>query len=322
MTTFARIVGWGGYLPSQVLTNEELSKTIETSDEWIYSRTGIRQRHVAAAGELTSDLATKAAQRALDKAGLIADDIDMIILATVTPDNTFPATAARVQAKLGMKRGVAFDISAACAGFIYAASIANNYIRTGYAKTIIVIGVETFSRLVDWSDRRTAVLFGDGAGAVVFQGYEAQETQDARGILDYEIHTDGAFYDILKTVGGPSESSSCGTIVMEGKEVFRQAVGKLVAVAQSVMERQNMTVDDLDWVIPHQANARIISATGERLGIPEGKTVLTVDKHANTSAASIPLALAEMGDKIQPGQLVLMEGLGAGLVWGAMLLRW
>ena len=317
-----QIVGWGGYLPKKIVTNEDLSKQLDTSDEWIYSRTGIRQRHIAGEGEVSSDLATIAAQRALAKAGMTPDDVDMIIVATVTPDNTFPATAARVQAKLGMTRGTAFDVGAACAGFIFASSVAKNYIETGHAKTILVIGVETFSRIVDWNDRRTAVLFGDGAGAVVFKGVEDDGTAHARGILSYEIHTDGRLYDILKTQGGPSETSSVGTLTMDGREVFRHAVGKLVDVAESLLGKANVTVDDIDWVIPHQANARIIAATGERLGLSPEKTVITVEKHANTSAASIPLALTEMGDQIKPGDLVFMEALGAGLVWGGMLIRW
>jgi 3-oxoacyl-[acyl-carrier-protein] synthase-3 len=317
-----QIVGWGGYLPKNVVTNDALSKKLDTSDEWIYSRTGIRQRHIAAEGEVSSDLATIAAQRALAKAGMSIDDIDMIIVATVTPDNTFPATAARVQAKLGMTRGVAFDVGAACAGFIFATSVAKNYIETGYAKSIIVIGVETFSRIVDWDDRRTAVLFGDGAGAVILKGIDESDAANPRGILSYEIHTDGRLYDILKTQGGPSETSSVGTLTMDGREVFRHAVGKLVDVAESLLTKANITVDDIDWVIPHQANARIIAATGERLGISPEKTVVTVDRHANTSAASIPLALMEVGDQIKPGDLVFMEALGAGLVWGGMLIRW
>ncbi|MBN9564766.1 MAG: ketoacyl-ACP synthase III [Alphaproteobacteria bacterium] len=317
-----QIVGWGGYLPRKVVTNNDLSEKLDTSDEWIYSRTGIKQRHIAAEGEVSSDLATIAAQRALAKAEMTPDDVDMIILATVTPDNTFPATAARVQAKLGMTRGVAFDIGAACAGFIYAASQAKNYIETGYAKTVLVIGVETFSRIIDWDDRRTAVLFGDGAGAVVFKGVEDNGDALSRGIISYEIHTDGRLYDILRTQGGPSETRTVGTLTMDGREVFRHAVGKLVDVAESLLKKANVTIDDIDWVIPHQANARIISATGERLGISPEKTAITVDKHANTSAASIPLALMEMGDKIKPGDLVFIEALGAGLVWGGMLIRW
>ncbi len=321
MALYARVIGWGGYLPEKVLTNDDLAKQIDTSDEWIFSRTGIRQRHIAAEGELTSDLAVKAAIAAMDRAKITADDVDMIILSTVTPDNTFPATAARVQAKLGIKGGAAFDIGAACAGFIYASSLANNYIKTGYAKTILVIGVETFSRIVDWEDRTTCVLFGDGAGAVIYQAHE-DDSDTPRGILGYELHTDGRLYDILRTDGGPSETSSMGHLTMDGREVYRHAVTKLVEVSQSIMAAHNLAVTDLDWIIPHQANARIIAATGERLGLPEDRTVLTVTNHANTSAASIPLALMEMGHKIQPGETVLMEALGAGLVWGAMVLRW
>ena len=321
MTLYARIVGWGGYLPEKIVTNDDLAAVMETSDEWIYSRTGIRQRHVAAEGELTSDLAVKAAHQAMARANITADDIDMIILATVTPDNTFPATAARVQAKLGMKRGAAFDIGAACAGFIYASSMANNYITTGYAKTVLVIGVETFSRIVDWEDRSTCVLFGDGAGAVIYQAHE-DTSDEPRGVLGYELHTDGHLYDILRTDGGPSETSSMGHLTMDGREVYRHAVTKLVEVTQSIMATHQLTVADLGWVVPHQANARIIEATGKRLGLPEDRTVITVDKHANTSAASIPLALMEMGHKIKPGEIVLMEALGAGLVWGAMVVRW
>jgi 3-oxoacyl-[acyl-carrier-protein] synthase-3 len=262
-----------------------------------------------------------AAKKAMEKANITADDIDIIIVATVTPDNTFPATAGRVQAKLGMTRGAAFDIAAACAGFIYASSLANNFIQTGNAKTVLVIGVETFSRIVDWEDRTTCVLFGDGAGAVIYQAH-VDTSQEPRGILGYELHTDGNLYDILRTDGGPSETGSMGHLTMDGREVYRHAVTKLVEVTQSIMATHKLTVADLGWVIPHQANARIIAATGERLGLPEDRTVLTVTNHANTSAASIPLALMEMGDKIKPGELVLMEALGAGLSWGAMVVRW
>ena len=322
----SQIVGWGSYLPSRVVTNDDLAASMETSDEWIRSRTGIGQRHIADASEVSSDLATHAARQALERANLSPQDVDMIILATVTPDNTFPATAARVQAKLGMTRGIAFDISAACAGFIYALSLADNAIRVGQVKTVLIIGVETFSRILDWNDRSTAVLFGDGAGAAVLQARETEshslEGALPRGVLGCQLHTDGSLYDILKADGGPSVSSSIGRLVMDGQEVFRNAVVRLVSVAQSLLAAHQISIDQLDWIIPHQANLRIINATGERLGFPASKTVITVDKHANTSAASIPLALCTVADQFKPGDLIFIEAIGAGLVWGAALFRW
>ena len=314
------VLGCGAYLPERIVTNAELAAKVDTSDEWIVQRTGIRQRHIAAEGEVTSDLAVIAAQRALDHAGLKASDIDLIVLGTATPDNTFPATATKVQARLGMTRGAAFDVQAVCSGFIFALATADNFLKTGMAKTALVIGAETFSRILDWTDRQTCVLFGDGAGAVVLRAEEGSE----RGILSTHIHTDGAHYDLLYVDGGPSSTMTTGHVRMEGKEVFRHAVHRLSEVVDEALSQHHLTARDIDWLVPHQANKRIIDGVGRKLALDEGKVVVTVDRHANTSAASIPLAFAEAvhDGRINRGDLVLLEAMGGGLSWGAGLLRW
>jgi 3-oxoacyl-[acyl-carrier-protein] synthase-3 len=318
------VQGCGSYLPERVVTNEELSKTVDTTDEWIQQRTGIRQRHLAAEGEFTSHLAIKASQRALDHAGLKASDLDLIVLATATPDQTFPATATKVQAELGMTRGAAFDVQAVCAGFVYGVSVADSLIKSGMASTALVIGAETFSRILDWDDRGTCVLFGDGAGAIVLKGGQGTGTSADRGILANALHSDGRHHDILYVDGGPSSTRSTGFLRMEGKEVFKHAVVNMAAVVAEVMEKAGLEAKDIDWLVPHQANKRIIDGTGRKLGLPPERVVVTVDKHANTSAASIPLALdvAVKDGRIKKGDLLLLEGIGGGLSWGASLVRW
>ena len=325
MSFRSHVVGCGGYLPERIVTNAELAARLETSDAWIVQRTGIRQRHIAAPGELTSDLAFHAATRALDQAGLTGAEIDLIVLATATPDSTFPATATKVQARLGMTRGCAFDVQAVCSGFIYALATADNFIRSGQARRALVIGAETFSRILDWEDRATCVLFGDGAGAVVLAAHrdEGGGVQE-RGVLSTHLHSDGAHYNILYVDGGPSSTGTTGFLRMQGKEVFRHAVHRLAEVVDEALAANRLTARDLDWLVPHQANRRIIDSMGKKLGLPPEKVVITIDRHANTSAASVPLALAEAaGDgRIKPGQLVLMEAMGGGLTWGAALARW
>jgi 3-oxoacyl-[acyl-carrier-protein] synthase-3 len=322
-TIRSRIVGVGGYLPERVVTNHELAARLDTSDEWIVERSGIRQRHIAAEGQKTSDLALAAAQRALESAKLTGNDVDLLIIATATPDNTFPSTASRVQASLGMTKGAAFDIQAVCSGFIYGLSVADNFIRAGQARTALVIGAETFSRILDWNDRSTCVLFGDGAGAVVLQAEEQQAGAAARGILSTHIHSDGRHYDLLLVDGGPSSTQTVGHLRMEGREVFRHAVVNLAAVAQEALAANGLTSKDVDWVVPHQANKRIIEGTARKLHLSSEQVVVTVDRHANTSAASIPLAFAEAVNdgRIKPGALVLLEAMGGGFTWGAALVR-
>lgn len=318
-----RIIGCGAYLPERIVTNAELARRLDTSDAWIRQRTGIGERRIAAAGELTSDLAVRAAERALADAGLGGDDLDLLVLATATPDNTFPATAAKVQARLAMRRGAAFDVQAVCAGFIFALAVADNAVRVGQARTALVIGAETFSRLLDWQDRGTCVLFGDGAGAVVVQAVP-DPPRDGRCILSTHLHSDGRHYDILHVDGGPSSSGMTGHLRMEGREVFRQAVQHLSEVVDEALGANGLAPDAIDWLVPHQANSRIIDGVGRKLGLPPERVVKTIARHANTSAASIPLALAEAvaDGRIRPGHLVLMEALGGGLSWGASLLRW
>jgi len=312
------ILGAGAYLPERVVTNDDLAKEMETTDEWIVQRTGIRQRHVAAEGEFCSHLAHKAAERALASAGITAAEVDLIVLATTTPDETFPATATRVQAMLGITRGAAFDVQAVCAGFIYALAVADNFIKAGQAETALVIGAETFTRLLDWSDRGTAVLFGDGAGAVVLRAAYGD-----RGILSTHLHSDGRTHDALYVDGGPSSTGKVGHVRMVGKEVFKHAVSKLGQVIQEALDANGMEARDIDWLVPHQANRRIIDGMADKYGLPKEKVVVTVDRHANTSAASVPLALAEaLGDgRIKPGQIVVLEAIGGGLAWGAALVR-
>jgi 3-oxoacyl-[acyl-carrier-protein] synthase III len=320
----SHLLSVGSYLPKQILTNAELAQRVDTSDEWIVARTGIRQRHIAAQGELTSDLATAAAQAALARAGVLAQDVDLIVLATATPDQTFPATAARVQAKLGMTRGFAFDVQAVCSGFIYALTVADNFLRLGQARTALVIGAETFSRLLDWEDRTTCVLFGDGAGAVVLRGEAATGAADEPGIMATRLHSDGRHNDLLYVDGGPSSTGTVGHLRMHGKEVFRHAVTNLTSVVRDVLGQTELQASDVDWVIPHQANKRILDGTATKLGLPIEKLVVTVDRHANTSAASVPLALeVAVGDgRIKRGDLLLLEAMGGGFTWGAALARW
>lgn len=327
----ARIIGCGSYLPNRVLTNSELAASLNTSDEWIVGRTGIRQRHIAADGELTSDLAVQACSRALDRAGIAPADIDVLIVGTTTSDDTFPATATRIQAKLGLSRAFALDVQAVCAGFIFALSVADSFIKTGQAKTAMVVGAETYSRILDWTDRGTCVLFGDGAGAVVLTAGTADGVEpgasgwgQAPGILSTHLHSDGRLRDILYVDGGVSSTGTVGHLRMAGKEVFRHAVANLAAVAQEAVAANGLTVQDIDWVVPHQANIRILESISRKLGLPQDRIVITVDHHANTSAASIPLALDEAvsDGRIKPGDLVLFEAIGGGMAWGAALVRW
>jgi 3-oxoacyl-[acyl-carrier-protein] synthase-3 len=323
MALRSQIVGCGAYLPERIVTNSDLAARLDTSDDWIRQRTGIGERRVAACGELTSDLAVRAAQDALSDAGMSAGDLDLIVLATATPDNTFPATAAKVQAQLGMLRGAAFDVQAVCAGFIFALAIADNALRLGQARTALVIGAETFSRILDWDDRGTCVLFGDGAGALALRAVRDPGPQ-GRCVLSTHLHSDGRQYDILYVDGGPSSTQRTGYLRMEGREVFRQAVQHLSEVVDEALAANAFSAADIDWLVPHQANSRIIDGVARKLGLSAEKIVSTIDRHANTSAASIPLALATAvaDGRIRPGNLVLMEALGGGLSWGASLVRW
>lgn len=318
------ITATGSYLPKRILTNAELSEMVDTTDEWIVSRSGIKQRHIAADGELTSDLATHAARAALDMAGLTADDIDLIVLATATPDETFPATATVVQKNLGMTGGFAFDIQAVCTGFLYALATADNFVKSGQVNRALVIGAETFSRIIDWTDRTTCVLFADGAGAIVLEAEDGDGTSDDRGILTSHLHSDGEKHDLLYVDGGPSSTQSTGFLRMEGKEVFRHAVTNLASVVVEALAATGLSTDDIDWLIPHQANKRIIDGTGRKLKLPSEKVVLTVHKHGNTSAASVPLALDEAvrDGRVQRGQILLLEAMGGGFTWGSALVRW
>jgi 3-oxoacyl-[acyl-carrier-protein] synthase III len=321
----SHVIACGGYLPERIVSNAELAQRLDTSDEWIVQRTGIRQRHVAAPGEFTSDLALKAAERALANAGMTGADIDLIVLATATPDHTFPATATKVQAALGMTHGAAFDVQAVCTGFIYALAIADNFLRCGQARTALVIGAETFSRILNWEDRGTCVLFGDGAGAMVLRAHRDEGGgARERGVLSTHLHSEGELYDILYVDGGPSTTGTSGFLRMEGKEVFRHAVHRLARVVDEALNANGLKASALDWLVPHQANRRIIDSIGRKLDLAPEKVVITIDRHANTSAASVPLALAEaLGDgRIKPGQLVLMEAMGGGITWGAALVRW
>jgi len=321
----ARIMGCGAALPTRVVSNDELSRTVDTTDAWIRERTGIHQRHLAADGELTSDLALAAARAALANSGIAADAVDAVILATTTPDETFPATAATVQAELGMTRGFAFDIQAVCAGFIFALAQADNFIRLGQARTVLVIGAETFSRLLDWSDRSTCVLFGDGAGAVVVQASDDGGGGLAEpGIHSVHLHTDGRQAGLLRTDGGPSSTGTAGHVRMNGREVFRHAVKRLAEAADETLLHHGLTPGDIDWIVPHQANRRILEGTAQRLDLPLSRVIMTIDHHANTSAASIPLALSEAvaDGRIRLGHLILMEAMGGGFSWGSALIRW
>jgi 3-oxoacyl-[acyl-carrier-protein] synthase-3 len=316
--------GFGTALPKRVLTNAELDSMVDTSDEWIVQRTGIRQRYIAGEGETTASLGEAAARAALDKGGLTPADIDLIIVATSTPDNTFPATAVNIQNRLGMHHGFAFDVQAVCSGFVYAVTTADAYIRGGLAKRVLVIGAETFSRILDWTDRTTCVLFGDGAGAIVLEGQEGSGTTADRGVLTAQLRSDGAHREKLYVDGGPSTTGTVGHLRMEGREVFKHAVGMITDVIVSAFDATGFSADDIDWLVPHQANKRIIDGSARKLGIPLEKVVVTVDQHGNTSAASIPLALAAAAadGRIKEGDLVLLEAMGGGFTWGAVLLRW
>ena len=317
-------IGIGSYLPERVVTNEELAKTVETSDEWIRQRTGIAQRHIAAEGELTSHLALEACQQALEAADLDANDIDLIVLATSTPDETFPATATRVQAELGMTHGAAFDVQAVCSGFIYALSVADNLLKGGHGKRALVVGAETFSRILDWDDRGTCVLFGDGAGAMVLEFDDVAAGKDGRGILSTPLYSDGRHHDALYVDGGVSTTGESGHLRMEGKEVFRHAVVKMADAIDTALQKNDLTYSDIKWMIPHQANIRIIESMAKRMNLPMEQVVVTVDRHANTSAASIPLALAEAvhDGRIQRCDLLMLEAMGGGFTWGSAVLRW
>ena len=318
----SKIIGCGAYLPEKCLSNHELSEIVETSHDWIVERTGIHRRHIAAEGEKTSDLALAAAQQALENAGVQALDLDLIVLATATPDETFPATATTVQARLGVAGIPAFDVQAVCTGFIYALAVADNFIKTGQSKLALVIGAETFSRILDWQDRGTCVLFGDGAGAVLLRA--ENPTANGAGILSTHLHADGRHHDMLYVDGGPSSTMSTGLLRMRGPEVFRHAVKNLTSVVKEALAENNLEASDIDWLVPHQANRRIIDHTAKKLGLPAEKVVLTVADHGNTSAASVPLALhTAVGDgRIKSGDMVLLEAMGGGFTWGAALARW
>ena len=315
---YAKVIGTGSYLPSKVVTNDDLSRIVDTSDEWIVSRTGIRQRHIASDSELTSDLASNAAIDALNNAGISADLIDLIIVATTTPDNTFPSVATKIQNNIGAKNAAAFDIQSVCAGFTYAMTVANNFIKSGFSKTVMVIGAETLSRIVNWNDRNTCVLFGDGSGCVILQ------ESDKPGILNTNIKSDGSFYKNLKTTSGPSSGNEKSFITMDGQEVFKVAVKKMPEILIHTITEINLNVSDISWIVPHQANVRIIDLVAKNLDIDNGKVIKTIDMHANTSAASIPLAFdsAIKDGKIKSGDIIAMTAIGAGFSWGSVVLKY
>jgi 3-oxoacyl-[acyl-carrier-protein] synthase III len=318
------ILGCGSYLPSRVVSNDDLAKMVDTSDAWIVERTGIKRRHIASEGETTSDLALEAAKRALKHADIGPADLDLVIVATTTPDETFPSTATRIQARLGMTRGAAFDVQAVCTGFIYGLSVADSFIRAGQAKTVLVIGAETMSRILDWNDRGTCVLFGDGAGAAVLSASQGKGTNADRGILNTRIFSDGRLHDLLYTDGGVSSTKTAGHLRMQGKEVFKHAVTNIASAIQQSTEAAGLTPHDIDWFVPHQANQRILDGTARKLGIEAKRVISTIAEHGNTSAASVPLALtaAVQDGRIKRGDLVLMEAMGGGFTWGAALVRW
>ncbi len=317
------IQGVGAYLPERILSNAELATRVDTSDEWIIERSGIRQRHIAAAGEKTSDLAIAAVKKALLAAGRDGRDVDLFIVATATPDQTFPATAARLQAAVGRPGVPSFDVHAVCSGFVYGLAVADNFIKAGQAKCAVVVGAETFSRIVDWTDRTTCVLFGDGAGAVVLNAEEGHGTSADRGVLSTHLHSDGRHHDMLYVDGGPSTTQTAGHIRMKGKEVFRHAVVNLAEAVHEALDANKIAIGDVDWLVPHQANKRILDGTAHKLGLDPARVIVTVDAHANTSAASIPLALSTAIEdgRIKPGHLVLMEAMGGGFTWGSALVR-
>ena len=318
------IKGVGGYLPTRVVTNADLAKLVDTSDAWITERTGIKERRIAADGELTSSMGAVAARAALDDAGLAPEDIDLIILATSTPDQTFPATAVTIQAELGITHGAAFDVQAVCSGFVFALATADNYLKSGMFKRALVIGAEAFSRILDWEDRSTCVLFGDGAGAVVVEAQKLNGVITDRGILATCLRSDGRYRDKLYVDGGPSSTGTVGHLRMDGPEVFRHAVTKISEVISATLDQAGYKASDIDWFVPHQANKRILDGAAKKLGLDKDRIIITLDKHANTSAASIPLALstARADGRIKTGDLVLLEAMGGGFTWGAVLLRW
>jgi len=318
------VIGCGAFLPETVLTNEELSKRVDTSDAWIQERTGIRERRIAAPGQMTSDLAVEASRAALLDAGTDAGELDLIVCATTTPDDTFPAAATKIQARLGMTRGAAFDVQAVCSGFIYGLSVADNFIRAGQAQTVLLIGAETMTRLLDWNDRTTCVLFGDGAGAVVLRAGEGEGNNHDRGVLNTKLYSDGRLRDLLYVDDGPSSTRTTGHLRMQGKEVFRHAVTNISAAIEASVHEAGLKIEDIDWFVPHQANQRILDGTARKLRIKPERVVSTVAEHGNTSAASVPLALAlaVKDGRIKRGDLVLLEAMGGGFTWGAGLIRW
>ena len=325
MSTVRTVIkGVGGYLPERVLTNDDLARVVDTSDHWITERTGIKERRIAAEGELTSSMGAAAARAALDTAGLAPEDIDLIVLATSTPDQTFPATAVTIQAELGMTHGAAFDVQAVCSGFVFALATADSYLKSGQFKRALVIGAEAFSRILDWQDRTTCVLFGDGAGAVVVEAQKLNGALTDRGILATCLRSDGRYRDKLYVDGGPSSTGTVGYLRMDGPEVFRHAVTKIAEVIDATLRQAGYKASDIDWFVPHQANRRILDGAARKLGLNKDRIIITVDKHANTSAASIPLALAAASadGRIKQGNLVLMEAMGGGFTWGAVLIRW
>ena len=325
MTTVRTVIkGVGGYLPTRVLTNQDLANLVDTSDQWITERTGIKERRIAAEGELTSTMGAIAARRALDDAGVAPEDIDLIILATSTPDQTFPATAVAIQAELGITHGAAFDMQAVCSGFVFALATADTYMKSGQFKRALVIGAEAFSRILDWQDRSTCVLFGDGAGAVVVEAQKLNGALTDRGVLATCLRSDGRYRDKLYVDGGPSSTGTVGHLRMDGPEVFRHAVTKISEVIGVTLEQAGYKASDIDWFVPHQANKRILDGAARKLGLNKDKIIITLDKHANTSAASIPLALSQgrADGRIKPGDLVMIEAMGGGFTWGAILIRW
>ena len=318
------VMGCGAYLPEKVVSNHDIAKIVDTSDEWITERTGIKRRHMAREGEATSDLAFAAAREALDSAGIAVNEIDLVVVATTTPDDTFPSVATKIQARLGMTRGAAFDVQAVCSGFIYGLSVADNFIRVGEAKTVLLIGAETMTRLLDWTDRSTCVLFGDGAGAVVLQSAPGKGTIEDRGVLNAKLHSDGRQREMLYVDGGPSSTGTVGHLRMHGKEVFKHAVLNIASAIEESARSAGISPKDIDWFVPHQANQRILDGTARKLGISSSKVISTIAEHGNTSAASVPLALstAVKDGSIKRGDLVLLEAMGGGFTWGAALIRW
>jgi 3-oxoacyl-[acyl-carrier-protein] synthase-3 len=318
------ITGFGHSFPKRVVTNEDLEKTVDTTSEWIIQRTGIKQRHIAGEGETSASLGEEAGRKAMARAGITADDLDLIIVATTTADNTFPSTAVNIQSRLGMKHGAAFDLQAVCSGFIFALTTADMYLKGGMAKRILVIGAETMSKLMNWEDRTTCVLFGDGSGAVVLEAQEDDGALSNRGILTTHLRSDGSHKDKLYVNGGPSTTQTVGHLKMQGKEVYKHAVGMITDVIEDAFNATNMTADDIDWFIPHQANKRIIDASAKKLNIHPSKVVINVDQTGNTSAASIPIALSQTAESgvIKPGQILLLEAMGGGFTWGSVMLRW